>query len=544
MEKNAQRVFGTGAALFVLIASIYLLTAAGRFANYDAETMFGVTRSLYTHGSFEVEGCSQVPRSLQCVQGVDGRYYSGYGVVTSIVALPFLAAGRLTGQSLGFDPDLAGAVFVAFMNSFIGALACVLFFFWAVRAGCSVRASAVAAMLLAFATPLWFHSTKEFYSEPLFTLFLVGSFAALCAGSSRRSAAVAGLLFGLAVGTRVFGLMYLPILGVYAYLVSAPADSRAPLGNAFRKLRIERTSSFLIAVIACLVVWGAVNVSRFGSPLRTGYHTVLPTAGSLFATPPLIGLEQLLFDGEVGLAWFSPLVFLLPATWPRFHRAHRLESFACLAVAGSTLIFFCGYTYWHGGWSYGPRLLSPILPFLIFPLIPLLAALPDERNRRVSPIVARLAPLVIVIAVAVQVIGIVPPYSRHYYLKPVYEKSSRHPWRSRSALVDNVVAFPKSLSYVARARKDRGEARLGDSFRQGTPAAADSANVTGAERYLLSLPNSVNQFAPDIWWLKAAALGARWQLLLPPVIALSLAALGAAARVRKTGQPFDYFKSS
>jgi 4-amino-4-deoxy-L-arabinose transferase-like glycosyltransferase len=499
-------VFGTGAALFVLIASIYLLTAAGRFANYDAETMFGVTRSLYTHGSLEVEGCSQTTRSLQCVQGVDGKYYSGYGVVTSIVALPFLAVGMFTGESLGFDPTLVGAAFVAFMNSLVGALACVLFFFWAVRAGCSVRASAVATVLLAFATPLWFHSTKEFYSEPLFTLFLVGSFAALRTGTSRKGAAAAGLLFGLAVGTRVFGLIYLPILAGYAYLVSA----RSGLLTT-RNWRITRTSSFLIGVLACLVVWGALNVVRFGGPLKTGYHTVLPTAGSLFATPPLVGLKQILFNGEVGLAWFSPLVVLLPATWPRFHRQHPIESFACLAIVGFTLLFFAMYSYWHGGWSYGPRLLTPVLPFLILPLLPMLV---DGESQRVHPIVTRLAPVMIVIAVGVQVIGIVPPYSRHYYLKPVYEKSSPHPWRSRSTLIDNMVAFPKTVSYVAR-----------------TPN--DPADVTGAERYLLSLPNSVNQFAPDIWWLKAAALGVRWRALLLPVIALSLAAFAAASRIRK-----------
>ncbi|HEY4955693.1 MAG TPA: hypothetical protein VII02_12500 [Gemmatimonadaceae bacterium] len=540
-------VSATGAALSVLIASIYLLTAAGRFANFDAESMFAVTRSLYSHGRLDVEGCTPaaqspghpamksdpalMPRSLQCVPGVDGRYYSAYGVVTSIAALPFFAAGRLTGQSLGFDPDLVAAAFVSFMNSLVGALACVLFFLWAVRAGCSLRESALAAILLAFATPFWFHSTKELYSEPLFALFLVGSFAALRRASSRSSAAAAGLLFGLAVGTRVFGLIYLPILAPYAYLVSTPAALGATSGDSLRHWRVARTSSFLMAVLVCLVALGGLNLSRFGSPLNTGYHTAGSTAGSLFTTPSVLGLRRILFDGEVGLAWFSPLIFLLPVTWPRFHRQHRLESLACLGVAGSSLVFFAGYTSWHGGWSYGPRLLTPILPFLILPLVPLLSKAGNLRAP--GRTLARVAGLVILIAVTVQVIGIVPPYSRHYYLKSVYQLNPEYSWLERSALLDNVVALPKVLSYAARARRVRGDVLLPGSIRQGIGATADSARVTGPDRHLLTFPNSVNQFAPDIWWIKAGVLGVTWRLLAPLVLVLCACAVAAGIRVRK-----------
>ena len=495
----------TAAALFVLIVSVYLLTAAGRFANIDAESMFDVTRSLYTRGSLAVDDCSLYP-SLQCVRGVDGRQYSAYGVVPSIAALPFFAAGRLAGQQFGVNPDLVAAASVSFMNSLVGALACVLFFLWAARTGYSIRESALATILLAFATPLWFHSTKEFYSEPLFALLLVGSFASLRSVSSRGSAAAAGLLFGLAVGTRVFGLMYLPILAGYAYLVSTGSDAGATSIESSRKSAVARTSSFLFVALICLAGLGMLNAARFGSPFNTGYHLVLPTIGLAFSTPPLVGLWRILFDGEVGLAWFSPLIFLIPFAWPRFHRQHRIESCVCLGVAGSTMIFFAAYTYWHGGWSYGPRLLTPILPFLIFPLVPFLS-----KSHAARPMFMRAGILVILIAVTVQVIGIVPPYSRHYYLQTWYRANGEDPWIQKSALVENAVAFPKVLSYAAGA----------------------SAGVNRADRYLSTVQNSVNQLAPDIWWIKAGMLGAPWRLLGPFLLVLSAFAVAAGFRLRR-----------
>ena len=318
-----------------------------------------MTRSLYERGSLDVGHCDARTWSIACVPGADGRFYSGYGVIPSVAALPFYAAGRVAAQITGFNAELAASASVSVMNCLVGALACVALFLWAVHAGCTVRQSVLLAILLAFATPLWFHSTKEFYSEPLFTLFLVGSFAAL-SRRTRNSAVIAGVLFGLAVGTRVFGLIYLPIACAYAFLASRPPKS-------------GRSSAiwFLLPVLVCLAGVGALNQVRFGSPLNTGYHIALPTLGAVFSTPLYEGLWGNLFDGDVGLVWFAPLVLLLPLTWRRFHRDHPLESFVCIAVVASSIVFFSVYTYWHGGWSYGPRLLTPILPFLIFPLTPM-----------------------------------------------------------------------------------------------------------------------------------------------------------------------------
>ncbi|HYN82408.1 MAG TPA: hypothetical protein VES88_12965 [Gemmatimonadaceae bacterium] len=490
------------------MASVYLLTAAGRFANYDAESMFAVTRSLYERGSLDVGPCEARSWSIACVPGADGRYYSGYGVIPSVAALPFYAAGRAAGEITGFDADLATGASVSFMNSLVGALACVALFLWAVYAGCTVRQSLLAAVLLAFATPLWFHSTKEFYSEPLFTFFLVGSFAGL-SRRNRNSSIIAGVLFGLAVGTRVFGLIYLPVAVGYALLASRPPQS-------------GRASAlwFLLPVLVCLGGVGLVNQIRFGSPLDTGYHIALPTLGSVFSTPLADGLWGNLADGDVGLLWFAPLILLLPLTWGRFHRAYRLESFVCIAVVAMSLTFFSVYTYWKGGWSYGPRLLTPVLPFLIFPLSPMLSR--ASGNRLSHSTVARAALVLIPIAIAIQMIGIIPPYSRHYYLRAYYDVEYPRRWWHRSLLLKNVKDVPGVMAHVSPPAS-RGET---------VPTATAAISVRSEkDQYLLRLPNSINQIAPDVWWLKAAALGTPWFLLAPVVLLLGLFSVAAASRL-------------
>jgi hypothetical protein len=539
-------VKGTGSAagwLFVLVASVYLLTAAGRFANYDAESMFAVTRSLYERGSLDVGPCVARTWSIACVPGVDGRFYSGYGVVPSVAAVPFYAAGRMGGTLVGFNQELAGALVVSFMNSLAGALACVALFLWAVKVGCTFRQSVFAAILLAFATPFWFHSTKEFYSEPLFTLFLVGSFAAL-SRATRTSAIVAGVLFGLAAGTRVFGLIYVPIAAVYALLTPARSSvsvARDPLpvaggsipvagrsGHSISDLILSPAAAFLFSVIVCLIGVGIVNLVRFGSPLNTGYHVALPTLGAVFSTPILTGLRGSFFDPDVGLVWFAPLILLLPLTWPRFHREHRLESLVCLGVTLSTLLFFSAYTYWHGGWAYGPRLLTPLLPFLILPLASVLSIAPEWRVSRRLP--ARASLVLIPLAMAIQLVGLIPPYTRHYYLRPVHDVGSPRSWWHASPLLENVEDLPDVMSYVIRSRQPGAQAAP-SAVRSDASTTAPISVRNEKDRYLLRFPNSINLLAPDIWWLKAGVLGTPWRFLIPIAALLCVCALVAGSRL-------------
>ena len=75
---------------------IYIATAGGGLTTVDAVMTYEVTKNLVTRGStaFDVVG-------LNHHRGVDGRYYSPFGIGQSIFNIPFYLAGRAAHQRLG-----------------------------------------------------------------------------------------------------------------------------------------------------------------------------------------------------------------------------------------------------------------------------------------------------------------------------------------------------------------------------------------------------------------------------------------------------------
>lgn len=499
------------AALYAGIAMLSILTASGYIANPDSGAMLNVARSIVHKGSFEASPCEPAPRSNHCVPGVDGRLYAGFGLLPSAIAALPLAAGEELAKLTHKDPKLLSEFLVSMSSLVVGVLIPIVLVLWLIRMGFSWKPSVITALLLYFGTVLWFHSVKNFYSETFFTLALLAGAYLLGIARSPGGFLVAGFVFGCSVGCRVFGLIFAPVL--VAYCMALPNS-----GGWAR--RLSRSVIFGVGALVPVGFVAWTNYLRFGDVTKTGYHLAYPTVAYLLSNPLIEGTRGILFDGEVGLVWFTPWIVLVPLALVRFWKVRPRECALSLAILLESVLFFACYAAWHGGWAYGPRLLVPCLPFAALPLVVLFE---QWRKNRAA---ARMVFITLAVAsIFIELSGLPYPATRYYQM--VNYNSAHHqpkPWHG-SLVLAQLEEFP---TIVRGSFGFRPQSRTSDRESVDSESPSDEARIASmsAGEFLASFGNAINLTCANLWLLKAAKMG-----LLPLPIAGTLALVFLAGGV-------------
>ena len=320
------------------------------------------------------------PRSNGAIE-VAGRLVSRYPALSSVLAAPVFAA-------YFFVPWL-GTPDNEFLLQLVGKVAAGIFaalsvvgVYLAVRGLCG-RWALVCALVYGFGTCTWFVS-QALWQHSACEMALAWALCFLVrAGRDKRFVGWAGFALAAALAARYAAAGIVAVLGAYALW-------------QHRRHWVR----FVAGALPVAVLQLAYNWRYFGSPLISGYQT---EAWQAWQTPFLAGLAGHLVGPSRGLFVFSPVMLFAVAGavagW-RERSGHRALVRALAIAVAAHVALLSKWSPWHGGLSYGYRMIVEVCP-----LLALLLAVGLERWWR-RPAVRTGFVLASILSVAVQIIGV------------------------------------------------------------------------------------------------------------------------------------------
>lgn len=353
--------------LFLLLLSLYLMTLGGQLFTSDGAAMYRTTQALVRYHTLAVAPDPGLP---QLVIGWDGQTYSGYDLGQPLLAIPFYLLGWLLARLLPHGNEMALTIFsVSLLPQVATALTGVVLYKLSFGLFRTQRIAIALPLLWGTGTLAWPYS-KFYFGESLLSLFLLLACWLVVQAQQRHPKSallVAGSALGTAIAVRAAAAIYFPAFLAYLLL-----EQRKKTANrtAFIGPFLGQASLFTMGVFPamCLFLWH--NYRRFHAISHTGY------AGQGFTTPLYVGLYGLLFSSGRSLFVYSPLLLLGVVSLAHFGQQFPALRLFILTACATVIPFYSMWWTWHGGWSWGPRFLVPLAPFLLLPLGAKLATRP------------------------------------------------------------------------------------------------------------------------------------------------------------------------
>ncbi len=367
--------------LGLILVAVFLVNGRPIGAG-DTRATEHVAASLVRELDFDLDEYPEVEPPF--ARQVADHRVSIYPVLSSMLAAPVFALG-----SLVFDLDETGSAVAGKVAASLLSAAAAAVLFLAVRARRRAETEALwAAVLFALGTTVW-STSQALWQHPAAVLFL--SLALLCVVRAEEDtvwAGRAGLPLALMVAARHSDVV---LAGVLSIAVAIRWPRRFPL--------------FVLcaAPVAGLVL--AYNAWAFGSPAAHGFSG----SASRFSEAWGVGQAGLLVSPGRGLLWYTPVAAIAVLGIVRsFRFGERWLASSLGAAALAHLVFMGKWGEWHGGESWGPRLLTDALPLLFLFLPEGMEALP------------RLTAILGALSIAVQALG---AFAYDYRWERLYQRA-------------------------------------------------------------------------------------------------------------------------
>ncbi len=349
--------------------------------SFDSKWAIHTTMSLIREGDTDLDEYEQVVERYRdhTIEGIDGHLYTIYPVGTSLLAVPVVfVVDRFLDRVLGidFEQTLNAEYMIpkglerCTASLFVACSALLVYLIGAHVSG-NRRDALCVTFIFSFCTSAWSSASRALWQHgPSMLLLALALYLLLVAQRFPRCApwCIRGVSLPLA-----FSFIVRPTNSISIALLTMFIVFR------YRKFFFSYCLWSLLVVIPFILL----NFHVYHAVFPPYYlpHRQLSGGGDSHYIEALLGT---LVSPSRGLFIFSPiLLFSLYGIVLKI-RQKQMESLD-YALIGSILLHWlvsAAHLHWWGGYSYGPRYFTDMLPYLIYFLIPVFSYIPNFSGKR------------------------------------------------------------------------------------------------------------------------------------------------------------------
>ncbi len=366
---------------WAIVILVFLVVLAGYLSSPNTDLSDSVwsihtAMSIIKQGNTDLDEYTEITSKTDLeytLETIGGHVYTTYPVGVSLVAVPFVfVLDQLSARIWAFDLNeyirhTHPQGLELLIASFIVALTTV-FVYKIARLFLNRRYSLWVAFVFAFCTSAWSTASRALWQHGPSMLMLAISLYLILLARDRP-----GLI------------QFASIPLVFSYVIRPTNSISIVLLTVFVFVQYRRYFvRYLLWAMAIAVPFVLFNLSVYHFPLSTYYRSYQEFSTSTFSQ----ALAGNLISPSRGLFVFSPV--LLFSVWGILIkiRQKRVLDYFLVGILALHWITISTWFMWWGGWSFGPRIFTDMIPYWVYFLIPAVAQIPILRGPRKTAVVS------------------------------------------------------------------------------------------------------------------------------------------------------------
>lgn len=415
--------------LLIFFAALFFFAIFAPAGHMPSDTKYSLaTAQAISRGHLNIQPSEQL---TYCSRGKNGLFYSKYGPGYALMFVPSAVIAHFFSRYTTMNEDQLHQILSSLTNTILAPICILLFISIMHKSGFSTGVILVSSLLIALCSPLLPYSKINHAELPTALLLLLFAWVWNdCKTLTLKDGLIMGAISSLLILLKIGNIISVIVICVCClfYIVKR------------RSTKTAAVVSIALPLLTLLLLI-MMNKYRFGSWINFGYGQ----EQEAFTTPVLSGLFLSVISPSKSMFIFAPLLIVLIAGFVKAFPGRKRFHLPILILFLSNLLFYSCWHDWHGGWSWGPRLIIPVvilmhmyLPYGIRMIAQVKVLL--FRNALIS-IVA----LLIIMACVINCLGALIWYQQIYFFHKDYTSLSvSHP----------VIAYKlfhhKSVDYVEK----------------------------------------------------------------------------------------------